>query len=146
MARGSHMHWLKGFSVVLCAALLAFGIYAGQLQYFMFAILPALIAYSAHQTGPHIRAASRALRSGMQMQGLVEIEVEDSSDSQTFYATVASEPDQKWRFEFIPLGWKPAAGQMQATLYTLHGISWPALIEVQAGVIYPRYTPKPVRL
>ena len=142
MARGGLMHWLKWFSLVLCAVLVALGLYTSQPPYFMFMIFPALMAYSAHQTGPQIRAASQAMRSGNQSEGLVRVEIEPSSDSETFYATVAIEPSREWRFEFIPLGWMPVAGQIRATLYTLHGLDWPALIEVEGGVMYPRYAPK----
>ena len=141
MARDGLMQWLKWVSVALCAVLAALGLYTSQPPYFMFMILPVLIAFSAHQTGPHIRTASRAIRSGSRNQGLVRIEIEPSPDSETFYAVVASEPSHQWRFEFIPLGWKPVAGQMQATLYTLRGLGWPALIEVDGGVMYPRYEP-----
>ena len=144
MARGGLMRWLKWFSIVLFAVLAALGIYTGKPPYFMFMILPVLIAYSAHQTGPHIRAASQALQAGNKSEGLIMIEIEQSSDSERFYVAVAPEPSREWRFEFIPLGWKPVAGQTRATLYTLPDLDWPALIEVEGGVMYPRYKPKRV--
>lgn len=144
MARNCLMHWLKWFSITLAAVLLTVGLYTRQPPYFMFLILPLLIAVSAHCTRPHIRTASDAIRSGCQSSGVVKIEVDSSSDSERFYATVATEPSRTWRFEFIPLGWKPFEGQTQATLYTLPGLEWPALIEVEDGVLYPRYKPKPV--
>jgi hypothetical protein len=142
MARGGLMQGLKWFSIVLSAVLAALGLYTGQPPYFMFMVLPVIIAYSAHQTGPHIRAASQAIRLGTQSEGVVKIEIDPSSDSETFYATVTTEPSREWRFEFIPLGWKPIAGQMRATLYTLRHLEWPALIEVEGGVMYPRDKPK----
>lgn len=145
MAHGAHLHWLKWLSVVLCAALAALGLYTRQPPYFMFMILPFLIIYSAHQTGPHIRAASQAIHLGIQTEGLAEIEIEHSSDSETFHVSVAAEPSGKWRFEFIPLGWEPVAGPMRAKLYTLRNMHWPALIEVHGGVMYPRYNPKQVQ-
>ena len=143
MAR-SHMQWLKWFSMVLSVVLLAFGLFTKQPLFFMFMILPLLIAVSAHHTGPYIRAASEAIRSGTQSDGEVKIEVESSSDSDKFYATVASEQSCTWRFEFIPLGWKPIEGQTRATLHALRGSEWPVLIEVEGGVMYPRYKPKQV--
>ena len=144
MARGGHMQWLKWTSIVLCVVLAAVGLYTGKPSYFMFMILPVLIACSAHQVRPHIRAASKAIHRGKQSEGLVEIEIEHSSDSETFRATVGSDSSRQWRFEFIPIGWTPVAGQTPATLYSLQDLKWPALIEVQDGVMYPRYTPEQV--
>lgn len=144
MARGSHMAWLKRFSIALSVVLLAFGLYTMQPPYFMFMIFPLLVAYSAHQTGPHIRAASKAIRSGTRSDGEVRIEIDSSSDSEKYFATVAGKNSFSWRFEFIPLDWKPIEGQSRAMLYTLRGMDWPALIEVEGGVMYPRYTPSRV--
>jgi hypothetical protein len=144
MAQGSHMLWLKRFCIALSVVLLVLGLYTMQPPYFMFMIFPLLIAYSAKQTGPHILAASKAIRSGTRNDGEVRIEVDSSSDSDKFYATVEIKPSCSWRFEFIPLDWKPIEGQTRATLYTLRGQEWPALIEVEGGVMYPRYTPSRV--
>ena len=141
MARRSHMQWLKWCSIAISVVLLVLGLYTKQPPYFMFMILPVLLAISAHQTGPHIRAASEAIRSGTPSSGMVNIEIDSSSDSETFYATVASGPARAWRFEFIPLGWKPIEGQTQATLYALGTSHCPALVEVEGGVMYPRYKP-----
>ena len=144
MARRSHMQWLKWFSMALSVVLLAVGQYTKQPSYFIFMILPLLIAFSAHQTGPYVRAASEAIRSGTQRGGEVKIEIDSSSDSDRFFATVAGKQSCAWRFEFIPLGWKPIEGQTQATLHALRGSEWPVLIEVDGGVMYPRYKPKQV--
>jgi hypothetical protein len=106
--------------------------------------LVAVIAYSVHQTGPHIRNAARAAIGGEKIAGSVKVEITRWSDSDTFYATVAMPSLGAWRFEFIPLGWKPIEGEHPATLFRLPGITWPALIQVQQGVFYPRQTPKPL--
>ena len=144
MAHGNHMQWLKRFSIAVSVILLAFGLYTMQPPYFMIMILLLIIAYSAHQTGPHLRAASKAIRSGARSDGEVKIEVDSSADSEKYFATVAGKNSFSWRFEFIPLDWKPIEGETRATLYTLRGMEWPALIEVEGGVMYPRYTPSRV--
>lgn len=144
MALGKHMQWLDRFAMALSAALLALGLYTKEPFYFMFMIVPLLMVLSTRQTGPHIRAASEAIRSGTQSGGEVTIEVDSSSDSEKFFVTVASKSSSTWRFEFIPLGWTPIEGQTRATLYTLRGLQWPALIEVKGGIMYPRYKPMQV--
>jgi hypothetical protein len=107
-------------------------------------IMPLLIAFSTHQTGPHILAASEAIHSGTQSVGAVKLEIDSSSDSDKYFATVTCESYCTWRFEFIPLSWKPIEGQTQAALYSLNHLEWPALIEVEGGVMHPLYEPKQV--
>jgi hypothetical protein len=126
--------------------LAALGFYTGQPSYFIVLILPAVIAYSAHQTGPHIRAASEAIKSGSRSEGTIAIESDRPLDNDRFYATVATEPGCAWRFEFIPVGWRPIAGRFPATVYTVPNLAWPALIEVQGEFIHPRYTPTQVEI
>ena len=142
MARGRRMQWLKWSLVALSVALAIAGLYTRQPPYFMVIVLTVLIASCAHQTAPHVRAASAAVRSGERSEGLVNIEIDRSSDSDTFYATVTANLPGAWRFEFIPLGWTPTAGQTYATIYRLPDVPWPALVAVEGGVMYPRYTPK----
>ncbi len=144
MARGSHMQWLKWCAMALSVVLLACGLATGQAPWFMLMVLTLPIALSAHQTGPHLRAASEAMRAGTRSDGEVTIEVDTSSDSDRFFATVTTDPSCAWRFEFIPLGWKPVEGRTRATFHALPGVYWPALVEVDDGVMYPRYTPEPV--
>lgn len=138
------MRWLQWVCIVLCAVLAALGIYTGQPPYFMFMVVPALVAWSARRARPHVSAASHALRKGDPHEGVVDIEIAQSSDAETFHVTAGSTGSDRWRFEFIPLGWTPTAGPTRATLYKVADLGWPALIEVRDGVMYPRDTPKPV--
>ena len=141
MAYG-RLAWLFRCLVMLSFVLLALGLYTQQPPYFMAFALLAVIAYAAHQTGPHIKNAARAAIAGDKVAGSVNVEVTRWSDSDTFYATVAMPSSGTWRFKFIPLGWTPIEGEHPATLFRLPGITWPALIQVQQGVFYPRETPK----
>jgi hypothetical protein len=145
ISRGGRMRWLKWTFVVLSVVLAAVGLYTGQPPYFMALVLTALIASSAHQTGPHIYAASEAIQSGSRVDGLVTIDIDRPLDTDRFYATVATEPGLEWRFEFIAVGWSPVPGRFPATFYILQNVAWPALIEVQDQYIHPRYTPQKVQ-
>ena len=141
MAQKRQMQWLKWIFAVLSVALFAVGLYKQHFSYFMFMAIAALFAYLAYSTAPHIRRASEAHRLNNRTDGNVTIEVDNSSDSVSYYATVTL-GSQSWRFEFIPLGWKPVAGETRATFYLLPSLAWPALVEVGAGILYPRDTPK----
>ncbi len=143
MARRRTAQWLK-WVLVLASLLFAItGLYTRQTPYFIGSGLAAIIACAAHQAAPHIQAAARALDTGERSPGTVTIEVAGWSDSDKFHARIVMADSGVWRFEFIPLGWKPVAGQYPATIFRLPGLAWPALVQIEAGVMYPRYTPKP---
>jgi hypothetical protein len=141
MADGRHMQWGKRLCVVLCVVMLVLGLYTSQPQYFMYMVLFVLGVFVSHEIEPHVLAASQAIRKGSQSEGIVEIEIERTSDDHKFYVTVIDEQSRGWQYQFRPLGWKPVAGQMRAKLYTLPDVDWPALIEVEGGVIHPHNKP-----
>ena len=125
----------------LSLAFAAAAFYTRQPPYIIVFVFTAVVTYSAFQTGPHMEAAARALTEANRIDGLVTIEVESWSDSDTYHAVVPVTPSGAWRFEFIPIGWTPIAGESRAAIYWLAGYAWPALIEVDAGVMHPRTTP-----
>jgi hypothetical protein len=124
--------------------LVAAGLVTQQWALLVFAALPLLIGQSALITGPHIHAAVLALNRNIYRLGRVVIEVGTSSDSSTYHAVVRSGSLPQWRFEFVPIGWSPTAGEHDARFYELPGMAWPALIELQEGVLYPRTAPRQV--
>lgn len=134
--------WLSrsGFCVsVLCFIL---GVQAASPPYFMLAAVSALLAYAALQTEPHVRRAAQALDSLDRRTEFIQISIESLSESQSFHALVPDSQSRAWKFEFIPQGWKPSAGTIQAELRFMSGVAWPALLVTSAGLIYPRYEPK----
>lgn len=73
MALSGHMQWLEWFCIAVCVVLGALGFSTGRAPYFLFMVLPLLVACTAHRTAPHVLAASQALRVGRRSGGLVEI-------------------------------------------------------------------------
>ena len=133
---------LKWVLVALSIVIGAAALYTRQPPYLMALVFVAFVTYSAFQTAPHIEAAARALTAANRVDGSVIIEVVEAwSDSNTYHVVIPVAPYGAWRFEFIPGGWKPIAGESKATIYWLADIVGPALVQVEAGVMYPRHTP-----
>ena len=142
MGRQRTLQRFGGALVALCVALAAAALYTQQAPYVMALVFVAVVTWSAFQTSPHIEAAARALAAANRAEGSVTIEVGDHwSDGFTYHAVVPVAPSGGWRFEFKPLGWKPVAGEYKATIYWLPDVMWPALVQVDAGVMHPRCTP-----
>jgi hypothetical protein len=142
MARRRMPHWLKWILALTALLLGIAGLYTQQTPYFIGFLCMAIIAYSAHHSAPHIDAAAQALDTGDRIAGTVTIEISRWSDADTYHASVAMAEADVWRFEFIPIGWHPVAGQYPATFFRSQGLAWPALIQIEAGIMYPRNTPK----
>ena len=102
---------LKWVFVALSLAFAAAAFYTRQPPYIIVFVFIAVVTYSAFQAGPHMEAAARALTEANRIDGLVTIEVESWSDSDTYHAVVPVTPFGAWRFEFIPIGWTPIAGE-----------------------------------
>ena len=131
---------LKWVLVALSVAFAVAALYTRQPPYVMALVFVAVVTYSAFQTSPHIEAAAKALATANRADGSVTIEVGDPwSDGFTYHAVVPVAPSGAWRFEFKPSGWKPVAGEYRATIYWLPDVIWPALVQVNAGVMHPRY-------
>ena len=140
MGRQRSLQRFGGVLVALSVALAAAALYTQQAPYVMALVFVAVVTWSAFQTSPHIEAAARALATANRADGSVTIEVGDHwSDGFTYHAVVPVAPSGAWRFEFKPLGWKPVAGEYRATIYWLPDVIWPALVQIDAGVMHPRY-------
>jgi hypothetical protein len=72
----------------------------------------------------------------------VFIDITNWSDSDSYHAIVVSGCKLPWKFDFIPQGWKPTEGIIPAELVFIKQVGWPVLIITEAGIIFPRYTPK----
>ena len=140
MGQPRRLQRFGGVLVALSVALAAAALYTQQAPYVMALVFVSVVTWSAFQTSPHIQAAARALATANRANGSVTIEVGDHwSDGFTYHAVVPVALSGAWRFEFKPLGWTPVAGEYSATIYWLPDVMWPALVQVDAGVMHPRY-------
>jgi hypothetical protein len=131
-------------SLLILAALLLFAAayYYRELMYLMIGIFVTLVTIALLKSTPHIRHAVRASRQGIPFAGTLEIAIDDTDDMPSYTATTRDRYGHYWKFEFLPQGWKPAAGQTPAELFSIADIAWPVLIRTEHGILYPRYTPK----
>jgi hypothetical protein len=141
MARRKVSIWLTVSFTLVAAGLLVCGVVKGQWLYFLFAGAAAVLAFSTHQTTPHIDAAARALEEGAEHKCSVHVEVERGSDSDTFAVLIFLPNAVGWRYDFVPIGWKPEEGVYQAAVYSLVEVSWPVLVRFDDGIAIPRSKP-----
>lgn len=109
--------------------------------WFIVAGFGAIVLVAARGSAPHIRNAARAIRDGRSVAGTFELTVDTSGDSDTWQAHAVASDQRAWKFEFIPLYWKPAAGTFAGELVFIDGIAWPVLCFVGENVMHPRYVP-----
>jgi hypothetical protein len=149
MAAGRRSDWLKYGLLLLAAALALAALLTLHPVFGMVLVFVAVVSYSAWQSTPHMDAAAVALRFDHRSTGTVQITVGNWSGSDSYQATVqggarTGDAPARWRFEFIPLGWRPVAGRYTAVLFAHPALEWPALIQTEQGIIYPRYKPERV--
>lgn len=142
MVSGKTLNRLSLSLTMLAAALLIGGLITWHPMFFMVAVFVAVTALSAWQTSPHIRNALKGFTDGKRVQGEIFIDITSWSDSDSHQAIVMSGCKLPWKFDFIPQGWKPVEGITTAELVFIKSVGWPVLIITEAGIIYPRYTPK----
>jgi hypothetical protein len=109
---------------------------------FMLAAFCGVVTYASWQSVPHIHTAAQALERGHPSKGTVQLTVVEGSDSPSYYATVQTDATTCWCFMFVNTGWTPESGTFPATLYTIPEQEWPALIQTEHGILYPRSTPE----
>lgn len=132
-----------------CFALLATGLAVAALlgahpMCWALAAIAALAAWAARAVAPYMIQAVQAMDTGEKLLGTVLVTVSDTTDSVQYEATVQGPGMPTWRFEFIPLGWQPQAGSHEARVFRLAGVEWPALVQIQGGLMHPRYRPRRV--
>lgn len=130
----------------LAAALVfwAYGLIGGQHWSTMVGVLFAIITAGSWQSATLMRHALQAFDSSLVQFGQVQISTRQWSDAVRYEAQVRVSDGQAWAFEFMPLGKPPAEGLHAGLLHYLPGMDWPALVSVEAGLLVPRYTPKPM--
>ena len=142
MASNSSAKWLVRLLVTTSLALGALGFWGWRPVYFMPIPLLAAVAYSANRVMPRVQDAARAITSGERVKGRVTLSIASWSGDDRYYAEVEEPSLGSWRFEFIPLGWTPSPGVHSGTLFRVPGVRWPALIQLDHGVLHPRDVPE----
>ena len=141
MASGGAMTWVFRAAIGLSLGSLVCGARSGYPPCYMVALISGVLAWASHQTAPHLRRAALALDSGQRRRARIDISIDSASDVQKFRAFVPVSATQAWTFEFIPQGWTPVAGTLEAELCFVPEVEWPALMITQAGLIHPRTEP-----
>lgn len=124
------------------AAGLGLGIVSGRHWATVIGAFCALVAFGAWPSSAHIRRARQAYDSPQTRDGAVEVTVRQWSDDPVYTARVSCAGQPSWRFDFLPLDAPPAAGHHPARLHYLPGVAWPALVSIEAGLIFPRRQPR----
>jgi hypothetical protein len=142
MAHRGVIVWVERGSLVLAFGLAVAGLITWHSAYFFLSVFVVGIAFLVRETRPHIRRAVQALDFGIRLSGTVQITLAQWTDSVSYHAINQGFLSNNWRFEFIPLGWRPQEGDYEATLFTVQGVEWPALVQVEQGILIPRSKPE----
>jgi hypothetical protein len=134
--------WLTRVLFGLALALAIAGILSWHPMPFMIAFFVALLALASRETTPHIANAAKALESGSKRAASVEVSIPETSDTTRYYAVVRVSDALHWRMEFTVWGWKPREGTFQAEVFHIRGVEWPVLLQMEQGILFPRYTPQ----
>jgi hypothetical protein len=134
--------WLKYGLTIAAATSIAACVIRRESVFLALGAIAAVVALSTRTSTPHIFNAARALTHPTSSVGTVLIEVTQWSDSPSFHATAFVTDAQRWKFEFIPLGWNPQAGIVNATLFYIAGVEWPVLVRTEHGILFPRGDPE----
>lgn len=111
--------------------------------YFACGAFTLFLAYIFRDGTPHIKAAARALDDGVSQREWVVIEIDRSSDRDSYYLESAAPDGKRWRFEFIWQGrGAPSEGRQEATVYRMPDLPWPALVRLPGAVVWPRQKPE----
>ena len=131
------MTWISQFGFVLAVGLAAGGILTWHPVFFMLLFPVLLIACLSARSRLHILSATTAFSSGARTHGQIEITATEGIDELRYHAIVQVSQPNAWRIQFNPMGWKPAAGIQEATIFTIPDVAWPALVQVSEGIIFP---------
>ena len=146
MARSGTLRWCTLFAAAAAATVgaLVGGLLTRHPVYWMLAGVAGVLWYAMHTTRPHIQNAAQALDLGVTEPGRVRIEITNWSDSDAHTAKTVATRSGAWEFSFIAQGWVPQAGEFEATCFLLPGLPWPALVQIEGNLCYPREMPRRV--
>jgi len=140
------LYWMLGAGIAgaIVVVIGAEHLHTTSLPYVMIPVLFVIVALAVWMTAPHMRRAWQAVRTPQRCEDVkIDIEIDDYPDARHYYARVPATPSGVWRFEFVPQGWKPVAGALDAEVRYIAGVRWPVLVLVApTGVLVPMYEPK----
>ncbi len=143
LRRSARLSWTPKGLLGLTLVLIALGVLTEYESFFVFGAFSGLFAVAARESAPHWRNAITAIRNGIRSKGSVLIEItRDPTEFDRHVATVREESKLAWQFQFTPSDWEPTEGELDAEIYYVRGIEWPALIVTPKGILVPAFTPK----
>lgn len=101
-----------------------------------------VVGLSVWEQGRYFETAIQAAGSSRKVDGIVTITTSSWSDAIHYHARVTPTQGQPWQFEFVPLKWEPAEGTFRAVIFYAKNAPWPALIETEMGLVFPKYKPE----
>jgi hypothetical protein len=141
---GRMLRYVRVGLVMATIGFLAIGINANAVWAYMLAAFFGISGASVWEQSKYWEAAVRAAETGQLQHSIVTISTSCWSDATHYHAHVQVENGEAWTFEFMPISWTPAEGEFKSQAYFLPSMAWPALLETDSGLIFPRY--KPVKL
>ncbi len=107
----------------------------------MIAIFLGVVGISERSAGPNIAAAITAYDTTKATFGEVTITISCWDTDNHYHAHVQEIGQPAWEDEFIPQGWKPAAGSYAARIWRAGNGGPPILTIVEGGILIPRHSP-----
>lgn len=140
------LYWMLGASIAsgIVVVIGAEHLRTTSLPYVMIPVLFVIVALAVWMTVPHVRRAWQAVQTPQCCDDVrIEIEIDSYPDAKHYYARVPATTRGTWRFEFVPQGWKPVAGALEAQARYITAVRWPVLVLVApTGMLVPMYEPK----
>ena len=107
----------------------------------MIAIFLGVVGISERSAGPNIAAAINSYDTTQATFGEVTITITCWDTDNHYHAHVQEIGQPAWEYEFIPQGWKPAAGSYAARIWRAGNGGPPTLTIVGDGILIPRHIP-----
>lgn len=144
LRRAARLSWIPNGILGLTLVLISLGFITRYEVFFAIGAFTGLFAVAARETAPHWRNAIKATRDGKPSKGGVSITItKDPTEFDRHVATVRDEGKHVvWRFQFTPNHWEPTEGELEAEIYYVRGVEWPALLVTPKGILFPAFSPK----
>lgn len=143
LRRAARLSWIPKGLIGLTLVLIAMGLLTEYEFFFVFGAFSGLFSVAAREAAPHWRNAITAIHNGIQSNGSVAIAVtRDPTEFDRYVATVLDDSKHAWQFQFTPSDWEPTEGELNAEIYYVRGVEWPALLVTPKGILFPAFTPK----
>ena len=107
----------------------------------MIAIFLGVVGFFERSAGPNIAAAINAYDTTKATFGEVTIAITCWDTDNHYHAHVREIGQPPWEYEFVPQGWKPAAGSYAASIRRAGYSAPPIPTIVEGGILIPRHKP-----